>query len=358
MNSFFDIINIVDSEGNSLLSQKIILCNRLYNQGLIEPLSSPLDILHKTLGIQAQYINHALFNIYNRLPQSYPFAFKELADTSILAWGQRQTYHFYDYKDWKNICQLLSKQSLWPQKFLSDQGIDLDQHSALLEELLQEPLSRTAILEAFGEKGKTLFQWSALFLLHSRQGHLYHKWAIDAKDRLVFWDQETIIASQKQSLIDTYFKAYGPATLSDLGHFLGMTKIEVGHFDLSHFQQITYKNKIFYYHELNEQLSLPKLLILGKFDPLLVSYHDKEIIIDPKYHSLVWKKAGQIAAIILKEGQFQATWTFRKSTSSISFSVSSLTEFNKSEKAYIEKSFLAFSSQMGLTCQKITYQNL
>lgn len=137
-----------------------------------------------------------------------------------------------------------------------------------------------------------------------------------------------------------------------------MSKTEVGHFDLSHFQQITYKNKIFYYHELNEQLCLPKLLILGKFDPLLVSYHDKEIIIDPKYHPLVWKKAGQIAAIILKEGQFQATWTFRKSTSSISFSVSSLTEFNKSEKAYIEKSFLAFSSQMGLTCQKITYQNL
>lgn len=99
MNSFFDIISIVDTEGNSLLSQKIILCNRLYNQGLIEPLSSPLDVLHKTLGIQAQYINHALFNIYNRLPQSYPFAFKELADTSILAWGQRQTYHFYDYKD-------------------------------------------------------------------------------------------------------------------------------------------------------------------------------------------------------------------------------------------------------------------
>lgn len=45
------------------LSRQEIISQRLYNNGLVEKLKSIDHLLSKSLGIQAQYINHALFNI-------------------------------------------------------------------------------------------------------------------------------------------------------------------------------------------------------------------------------------------------------------------------------------------------------
>ena len=44
-----------------------IIANRLYNNYLITKAHSTHEVLGRTLGVQAQYANHGLFNIFNRM---------------------------------------------------------------------------------------------------------------------------------------------------------------------------------------------------------------------------------------------------------------------------------------------------
>lgn len=99
------------------LSRQEIISQRLYNNGLVEKLKSIDHLLSKSLGIQAQYINHALFNISTRLDPDSFHSFSELEKKSILAWGQRQTYHFYQKETWQDIVISLAEQELWPKNY-------------------------------------------------------------------------------------------------------------------------------------------------------------------------------------------------------------------------------------------------
>lgn len=341
------------------LSRQEIISQRLYNNGLVEKLKSIDHLLSKSLGIQAQYINHALFNISTRLDPDSFHSFSELEKKSILAWGQRQTYHFYQKETWQDIVISLAEQELWPKKLLTEAGINLELVSQILEDYLIDKRTRQEVLDFFGPDHKVLFQWSALFLLHSRQGQLYHTWTTQ-NDRFVHWhqlNQTTSAPFQMELLLHRYFIFYGPATLADAAHFFGIKQSHLAKIPLSNLQATTYQGKNYYFDSYHEQVSLPEIVVLGKFDPLLIAYANKDLLIDQDMQAKVRKKAGQISAIILKKGKLVATWTFSNKKSDISFTVEVQGKLLKKDKKQIESVFKTYCRQMKKQLKSISYLN-
>ncbi|CAM4149138.1 hypothetical protein AT575_01900 [Streptococcus penaeicida] len=341
-------------------TRDLLLANRFNNHGLLEPFTSPEELLEKSLGIQAQYLNHALFNIAIRLPKDQKETFEKLAQNAILAWGQRQTYHFFAYEQWKAICRFLDHQKLWPENYLSQEGHQLEELQEQLANQLLKPVERQVLLENFQPHSKVLFQWSALFLLHSRKGQLYHKWYPQAEDRLVFWDNLPSEANLdlESQLLEAYFAFYGPATLSDAAHFFGLKLSEITNIPLPNSKSLSFNKVTYYYQALKPEIDLPNILVIGKFDPLLVAYHHKDLLIPPSLAPLVWKKAGQISALILKKGQLQATWTFKVSKKDIRFTVNYLKAFSKKDKKEIEKVFSHYCQMMKRLLHSVTYEEI
>ncbi len=286
------------------LNRQTIIALRLQQQGLITPYQDLADLLQASLGMQSQYINHALFNISTRLSKEAIKTFHPIENEAILAWGQRQTYHFYDKKSWQKITLALSQEALWPEKLLIEQGINLEQSSRKLEAFLSEARTRAQVLTHFKQDDKALFQWGALFLYHSRKGQLYHQWFLN-QERNVVWEETNHSLYQldtlKEELLRNYFHFYGPATLADAAHFFGVSKNNLSKIPLdSSLFQASFEGQSFFYKPPIEEPKIPKLVILGKFDPLLVSYSKKDVLIPKEKQALVWKKAGQISAISLK----------------------------------------------------------
>ncbi|WP_317335578.1 DNA glycosylase AlkZ-like family protein [Streptococcus orisratti] len=333
-----------------------ILAQRFYNQGFIEPYQEINQLLQDSLGIQAQYLNHGLFNIANRMNLTkYDRIENSIAD-SILAWGQRQTYHFYEFETWQSICHFLAREKLWVVSYFQDENLNLLEESQQLKSYLSQPQTRSQLVDIYGKRWAKLFNWSALFLYNSRQGSLYQKWL--PKDRLVCWSNQKSVSSPQLSrnLLEAYFTFYGPASLADAAHFFGISQTCLDHRELHNLRSFDYFGRSYYYKVWQNGANIPELLILGKFDPLLVSYKYKELLIAPDDQPFIWKKAGQISALILIKGQLRATWSMSVKGSAIDFKVQAKQKISQKHQASIRRNFRNYARWMGKKMRKVNFE--
>lgn len=91
------------------LSRQEIISQRLYNNGLVEKLKSIDHLLSKSLGIQAQYINHALFNISTRLDPDSFHSFSELEKKEYLSMGTTANLSFLSKGNLARHCNFPSR---------------------------------------------------------------------------------------------------------------------------------------------------------------------------------------------------------------------------------------------------------
>ncbi|MGT2666742.1 DNA glycosylase AlkZ-like family protein [Streptococcus rifensis] len=336
-----------------MISKEDLLAQRFWNQGLIEPYRDINQLLKDSLGIQSQYLNHGLFNILTRLRVKKSVG--ETMDDAILAWGQRQTYHFYDHDAWLTMTAYLADTPRWPDAYFAEKGIDGERESQRLYQLIAENPSRNQLPDSYGDAWSDLFRWSALFIYNSKRGRLYQKWLTD--DRLVIWEDNGHPTSQMvyRELVTAYFSFYGPATLADATHFFGVKQSKITETDLSHLNQLTFEGRRYYFKTWKEEVTIPDVLVLGKFDPLLVSYKYKDLLIDPVDYSSVWKKAGQISALILIKGRLRATWTFQMKGNTIAFKVQGKQKISQKHQATIRRRFRDYAKWMEKSISSITF---
>lgn len=337
------------------LTRDEIIAQRLANSGLVQPFSSLQQLLSASLGIQSQYLNHGLFNIASRLNLDKNPNISETLESAVLAWGQRQTYHFYEPVNWQKICHFLSDEELWVPSYFESENLDLQKASKDLEKRLEQPRLRSQLVKDFGEESAKLFLWSALFLYHSRQGQLYHKW--QEKDRLVLWQKTDSPLSENISkeMLEAYFSFYGPASQADAAHFFGIRQKKIQLADLADLQVFDYEGKKFYAKSGQKEAEIPKILLLGKFDPLLVSYKDKDILIPAERQSEVWKKAGQISALVLIQGRMRGTWTMSVSGKKISFQVVTDKKLSQRQQGKIRRLFKDYAKWTSKVIKDISF---
>ena len=79
-------------------------------------------------------------------------------------------------------------------------------------------------------------------------------------------------------------------------------------------------------------------MTLGKFDPLLVSYHNKKWILSDYDSNIIWKEAGQIEGVILDNNGIIGTWHYKLKNNCVLFNVKVLNNTKKINYKKIEKS--------------------
>ena len=125
--------------------------------------------------------------------------------------------------------------------------------------------------------------------------------------------------------------------------------------DLSDWPSCRYGKQTFYYESWQDVAKLPTVLVLGKFDALLVSYKSKDILVEKDRHHTIWQKAGQIPALILIRGQVKGQWNLRQQGDQVSFQVTSPQPLAKAHQATIRARFKAFARWWGKKVKAIDF---
>ena len=318
---------------------------RLINNGILNKFETAEDCIISLLGIQSQYYNYALISLYNRVKR---FEINYLPNNKniIKSWGQRTTLHLYHKKDYNMISSLYADKYNWIKKNAKHLNIDLDKYLELINNyMIQNDIAtKNDIENILPEKyRKDIMQWSGLLIEATYKKLIYG--IINSKDEKIYKANDIKENDfDINNLLERYFKYYGPATISDFLHWSGLRKNdiaeEIDNFVLSN-HYIDLDNEKYYYIDKPPNIRQHKknnYIVLGKFDPLLVSYNNKKWILGNYNSNIVWKKAGQIEGVIISNKGIVGTWHYNLKNNKVIFDVR-LLDNNGINKIKIEKKF-------------------
>lgn len=325
---------------------------RLYNNGLIDKFESADMCVESLIGIQCQYQNYALISIYNRTNYKCNiFSNNNL----IKSWGQRTTLHIYHKNDYNLISDLYRQSDNWVYKYAKHLKIDYSKYLNSITDFFYENNKKTMekleiqnIIPKY--KSKEIMAWSGLLILATYHKVLYG--ILNEEDKKLY-KQNDIVDSKKinSDLIYRYFKYYGPATRQDFLHWSGLKYKEIKE-DLDKYikkaKYLSIDKKKYYYESLpdSKEVKISYPIILGKFDPLLISYSDKEWILNGKNKTLIWKAAGQIEGVILFSKGLKGTWHYSLKGNKIIFEINEISPLTKGEKNRLEKKFVEIGKEL------------
>lgn len=317
---------------------------RLFASGLIEPFSETEETLKRLLGVQAQYLNHGLFHIFQRTKAP---AMADIEKTAMLGWGQRFTLHLYDEESWRALGGFLRKGS-WAADFLAQNGFSIEKERKRLADFLKEgQISLEKLQTLYGADWNTLFHWCALFVDMSRRGEVI----LRLKNGKKYAEAAPVLPPRNEDMIARYIRGYGPCSRADAAHFFGVSVQEIKDYPFENFPHTVHAGTRYSYaDDADMTKDIPKLLLLGKFDPLMLGYRNKGLLIDKSHAGRIWGKAGQISALILKDGNFAGTWSFRMMGKKMRFFVSFLPkQGSPSLQNALEEKCAAFAAFCGKT---------
>lgn len=353
-----------------ITAQEIIL-QRLARNGLTTSFTQPLDCVHALAGIQSQFQQWAEISIMNRC--SADITMQDLAELYsqhhiINLWGQRHTLHMYVKEDWNRVSNLyepiISNKNYANKRFADDFAYLMAQIAnecsknhliskatvlAMIEERMQGRYSEEDYFE---------YTFFALCCLRGIFFGLPEKPYIKTfigRNRLDIepWYEDTENATKdlEKSML-RYFQYYGPATLMDFCHWSGLPQSVAKNCLNAVKDKLTthaYEGREYFTHgDLDSETSNSNVLLLGKFDPLFVSYRHKEWIIPTKLHKQVWRTAGWVEAVIVDGDKAVGTWRHNLKGQKLSLQINEFTKI----KATTRKKVLAKAEKLALFWDK------
>ena len=122
-------------------------------------------------------------------------------------------------------------------------------------------------------------------------------------------------------LLRRFFTAYGPATIADAMWFLGLDKKVVqGLPELEMFSRLEYQRNVYYYVDDGAEIGdIPELTLLSGFDPLIVSYKEREAVLPTEYKRAVILKSGICLPTIAVNGQVAGIWNLKSGKPTVEF---------------------------------------
>ena len=313
---------------------------RIRRSGLVEPFGSAPEAASALLGIQSQFVPPAGLALRNRLTTDFAAADLDRLlhrdKTLIRTWGQRNTVHVYDVMDWPVFVSATRILSLYQERFLKQFGgsaADLAEGVVATRNVLRgvERASRADFIAA----DPSLEQWFAfgngLVMDLARQGMACHAGLEGGKSYFAHrdvwlpglgWDPPATEVACLM-LASRYFRTYGPATVRDLAFWFGgkMTDAKAWVAALGDkLVEVTVGGTTLLAHaeELDEISVEPPpraewpVRLLHRFDPLVLPHKDKSWLVDDEHYKTVWRKAGYVEAVLLRNGRIAGTWRYDK----------------------------------------------
>jgi hypothetical protein len=325
----------------------------LTRQYLSQPALAPADVVRRLIALQAQYSAAVPVAVWTRCPQVE----RDWVESSWLnsrqlvkTWMLRSTLHVIAAQDLPLLVQAFGKiyEAEYVRFIERRRGIAQDGYeqanAAILEALSSGPLTRSALhsavpqLERIGaaEWGVDVkgLAFQGQIVVAGRQG--VEPVFARRKDWLegLEWSEERPEQEAQQSVLRRYLEAFAPAAPRDFAHWAGITTrlaqsifatledelrmIEVEGWKGS--QYILAKHEA----ELRQADMLPPVMVLPKFDALLVGYARPPRFVRHEDYKQVYGASGQIEAIVLVDGEAAATWRIEQNGKQLQFKLKPL----------------------------------
>lgn len=327
---------------------------RIVNNGLLYKFSSIENCVYSLIGIQCQYQNYGVISIYNRIKNQKDINSIYLDSNLIKSWGQRTTLHIYTKTDYNIMAELSQLNDNWVIKYCKKLNINYKEYlQAIVDYFERFPYKLTISSKIIStiipsEKAKEIMSWSGLLILATNNKIVY---GILNKDNKKIYNKNDIPIQKVnfESVFFRYFKFFGPATKKDFYHWLGYKNKTIDDMlnkFLIKIKSFKYLNDDFYYINIPNISELKYPIVLGKFDPLLVSYKDKKWILKDFNNDVIWKKAGHIEGVIIFDDGLKATWHYAIKNNIIFYYIKSLKYLTKNDTKKINAFFKKLSSNV------------
>jgi hypothetical protein len=298
-----------------------ILRQRMHGLYLSRPCDSIKELSHELLGLHCWFHRNVVFS---SLIRGAGIAGWKTALTKT--WLYRGTLYGVVYEDLPELLALHE-----PTSYLRD-----ELGESLFEQILTEVVSlmedgvfsraemRRIFSREYDEKviREVLSSWGGIFVYLARQGKVAFRNMTSRDFDLIGAEPTQTSEEVLPALFRRYISAYGPATLTDAAGFLGFWKNgkkELANLDLSEYSTLEYEKNKYYYLETPEIQGIPELTLLSGFDPLIVSYTNREFVLPQEYKKAVILVSGICLPTIAVNGQVAGLWNIQKNQPTITF---------------------------------------
>lgn len=321
---------------------------RLNRQHLTEPAADALIAARTLIGAQAQVHSAAILQLRARSEAGAGDADIDRAlyqdRTLVKLWAQRSTLHLMPADDLPMILGLRREHVPGYQNWYAKEGLSSEQVETLVAAVVaaleqgahsRMDLSRR-LVPTLGEWARPMLEhsWGGIIKLACALGHVCHGPAEKADGEgareaffvhLAQWlgraldvpDGRTAMAA----LARRYLTVYGPATPADFKKFVGFYAgpAQQAFADLGgEIVPVTLGTKKAYVLERDLAAVTAaepvegQITVLGLFDPYLLAHADTDQYLDERFRPAVYRVAGWISPVILRQGRVIATWTHKR----------------------------------------------
>ncbi len=330
---------------NEMIEKNKINRFRLLKNGLVKKFPDITSCLFSLNGIQAQILSASYLSIFNRVEniKSEDIDKALTLDHSIIrVWAYRSTLHLINSCNWDLISSALIEDHSWFKDKINksncrDEYLEISHD---IRDFISKHVifSRSDLKVCFKNPDKYDFyisSWGGLLIDLSQKGFICHA---PINKKINFVSRSNWLPNLKFNSFDlvqanitllrNYIKSYGPVEVGDFAFWRGINKSQAAeYFNLisDELYKICYNNKIYYISKKDKYIysnfddTHNSILLLYKFDPILLAYKDKFNMIDPMNYKNIWQIAGHIEGVILNSGFIIGRWNYKKTKPDIIF---------------------------------------
>lgn len=289
---------------------------RLAGHHLLEP--SEVETVVKDLcGLQAQFLSHALYGLQIRCGSVS-------TDGLIKSWTNRGTMHIFSQSDLPLFFHKGRTHFLRPVDSMDTDAFITAKRKAYFADLIltsvaagicQRDALKAVCMEAGlteGESKSVFDPWGGIIRALCQEGKLCHMTQQHKAYRICppFEPMEEQAAWLEMAC--RYFLNFGPATVKDAAYFFGTTQSKVRSWlqklPVSE-TEINGKTGVYIRDERILPGSIPKCLLLGGFDQLMLGYEKTEsLLLHPDHMRKVFSLSGIVRPTVLINGRVAGCW--------------------------------------------------
>lgn len=297
------------------MTDRELIAQRLAGQHLTIP-ADDLTAAGDLCGVQTQLYRHALHALRIRGGTG------ETAGL-VKSWTLRGTLHLFPERDLPLFLHAGRMPFLRPRDTLAGDEVVSEARKAyfadcVLDRLSEGPALREELKAACRAAGMTpeeeahLFDaWGGLPRALCEAGEICHA----AQDGKVFRRCPDFVPLERDAarreLLRRYFAHYGPARLRDVAHFFGASQRALTSLlpDLPLREETWRGEAVFSLDAPKIPDTVPEVLLLAGFDPLLLGYDKREDPLLPEaYRTRVYRPGGMLLSSVLLRGRIAAVW--------------------------------------------------
>lgn len=295
--------------------EELIAC-RLAGQHLLSH-GAPREVCGGLNGLQAQFLVHACRALELRCGPVEP------GDDFCRSWTLRGTMHLFPLEDLPLYFHEGRQRKLRPcDTMQEDARLSSSRKEGfsqcILNRLSEGPAGREELKRLCADSGMTASEmesafdpWGGLIRALAEAGRLCALPQEKKAYRLCPEFQPMQESDAWQEMLRRYFSTCGPASLADAAYFFGVPQSRLRHLmkELPLRFAVLDGETYFFLDEWTNTAKVPKCLLLGGFDPLMLCYEKRRSpMVPPEHLRGVFGLAGIVYPVILLHGRAIGRW--------------------------------------------------